>query len=539
MMAADPPVTPPRYVTVRCPDWPIVAAGIPPERPAVVLRSQRVIARTPAAAAAGIEAGARRRAAQAACPEVQVLDHDPDRDAREFEPVVRTVAEMAPRLEVVEPGTLCLAARGPARYFGGDRSMAERMAGIVADLLTARGGARGVAGATVGVGVADGRSASSIAARRAVGAPSGVLVVPPGGSPSFVGGLPIAWLRELGEVTPELVDLFVRLGLRTLGHLAALDAGDVLARFGHEGVHAHRLAGGADHRLVAAADPPPEWWVEHPFPEPVEQLETVVFVAKRLADELVERLAASGRVCVRLVVVAETEHGERSERAWYRDHGMSAAAMVERVRWQLDGWARDPGGPSGGVALLRLLPDEVRGDDGVQVGLWGGRSRADDDAARAIVRLSGLAGDGAVTVPAWAGGRLPGERFRWVPATSVDLDDPGGRLGRGGVPWPGSLPPPSPTVVPEEPVAIELLDQHGDPVRVGGRGESSAPPAVLVTSGGRQRVVAWAGPWPVEQRWWSGERSRRIARFQVITEDGTAHLLGVERQGWSILATYA
>lgn len=137
---------------------------------------------------------------------------------------------------------------------------------------------------------------------------------------------------------------------------------------------------GGRYTATAATDPPPEWWVEEPFSEPVEHLETVVFVAKRLADELVARLGDDGRVCTRLVAVIETEHGERSERAWYRDQGLSAHAMVERVRWQLEGWIARPEGISGGIALVRLVPDEVRGDDGVQGGLWGGRSQADHDA---------------------------------------------------------------------------------------------------------------------------------------------------------------
>lgn len=522
-------MTPPRLVTIWCPDWPTVAARVPPHRPAAVFHANRVVARTPAAAAAGVVTGARRRAAQSACPELLVLDHDPDRDAREFEPVVRAVAEMAPRLEVVEPGWICLAARGPSRYFGGDAALAARLVTLVAQSV----------GARAGVGVADGRSASAIAARRAAAGADGVLVVPPGGSPSFVDGLPVGWLRELGELDPDLVDLFGRLGLRTLGQVAALDPGGLLARFGPAGLHAHRVAGGSDARPPAAADPPPEWCVEHPFPEPVEQLETVVFVAKRLVDELVVRLAGEGRVCVRLVVQVETEHGERSERAWYRDHGLSAAAMIERVRWQLEGWVRQPGGLSGGVSLVRLVPDELRRDDGVQAGLWGGRSQADLDAARAVVRLTGLAGEQAVRVPAWVGGRMPVERYRLVPAASVDLDDPGERLDRGDGPWPGALPSPSPTIVPERPVLVELLDASGVPVRVSGRGEVSAPPASLATGSGCQRVVGWAGPWPVEQRWWSPGRARRLARFQILTEDGVAHLLGIEQQRWSLLATYS
>lgn len=521
----------PRLVTVWCPDWPIVAAQVPDDRPAAVFRANRVIARSPAAIAAGVEPGQRRRAAQSTCPELVMLDHEPDRDARAFEPVVRAIADMAPRLEIVEPGSVCLLARGPSRYFGGEQAMAERMAGLVRH-ATHRG-------ARPGVGVADGRSASAIAARRAARSPDRVLIVPPGGSSEFMDGLPVAWLRELGEISAELVDLFGRLGLRSLGQLAGLEAGDVLARFGAEGLHAHRLAGGADRRPSAAADPPPEWWVDEAFLEPVEQLETVVFVAKRLADSLAAQLAAEGRVCVRLVVVIETEHGERSERAWYRDRGLSAPAMVERVRWQLDGWAAQPEGSSGGIALIRLVPDELRSDDGVQAGLWGGRSQADHDAARAIVRLCGVVGDDSVRVPAWVGGRLPTERYRWVPAASVDLDEPAGRLDRGGGPWPGGLPAPSPAIVPEAPVPVEVFDEHGEVVRVTGRGEVSAPPAMLVLPTARHRLVGWAGPWPVEQRWWSPDRARRLARFQVVTEDGVAHLVGVEQQRWSILATYS
>ena len=136
-----------------CPEWPTVAAGVGPDQPAAVFHANRVIARTPGAAAAGVQAGARRRAAQGACPELLILDHDPDRDARQFEPVVRSVAEMAPRLEVVEPGWLCLVARGPSRYFGGDQAMAERLVGLV----------REATGASAGVGIADGRSASATA----------------------------------------------------------------------------------------------------------------------------------------------------------------------------------------------------------------------------------------------------------------------------------------------------------------------------------------------------------------------------------------
>ena len=300
----------------------------------------------------------------------------------------------------------------------------------------------------------------------------------------------MAWLHHVGEVDPELVGLFARMGLARLGDLAALPAGDVLARFGPPGRHAHRLAGGLDDRPAGGAEPPPERRVEQTFDDPVVQLEPLVFTGKHLADELVAALAAEGRVCTRLVVTAETEHGERSERAWYRAAGMSAPAMVERVRWQLDAWMTS-GELSAGVVLLRLAPDEVRGDDGDQVRLWGGPSAADERATRAVARLAGMVGDQAVLVPAWRGGRLPGDRYGWVPASTTDLTDAddtaerlrpalvatAGRWRRGGRgPWPGSLPAPSPAVVPPEVQPAELLDAAGRPVagQRSGRAERGA-----------------------------------------------------------------
>ena len=520
-----------RMVTVWCPDWPVTAAEVAADVPAAVLHANRVVARSPAAAAEGVHVGQRRRTAQQRCPDLVLLDHDPDRDARAFEPVVHAIGRFAPRLEVVEPGWLGLAARGPSRYFGGDERLAEQLV-------------ESTAGAAQ-VGIADGRFASAVAARRATDGPA---VVAPGGSAAFLAPLPVAWLAEVGELSgldAELVGLFARLGLARLGDLAALSSGDILARFGPPGRHAHRLASGSDDRPAGATDPPPERRVERSFDDPVVQLDALVFVGKHLADELVAGLDAEGRVCTRLVVTAETEHGERCERAWYRAAGMSAPAMVERVRWQLDGWCNQPGGLTGGVVLLRLAPEEVRGDDGDQLGLWGGRSAADERAARAVTRLTGLVGDRAVLVPAWQGGRLPGDRYRWVPAATTNLADPDDTAERlrptlDDGPWPGALPSPLPAVVLPDARPAELVDADGRPVEVSGRGELSSAPASL-TIGGRdpQPVTAWAGPWPLDECWWEPRRHRRQARLQVVTADGAAHLVVAESRRWWVAAAYA
>lgn len=546
----------PRLGVLWCPHWPVVVASASSAQsasePVVVLHANQVVAHSAAAGAEGVAVGQRRRDAQARCPSVRVEQHDPARDARAFEQVVRAVGAMVPRVEVTEPGMLTFMSRGPSRYFGGDAAMAATVARVATEAVTTTAGLSlaGVGG--FGVGVADGRFAAGIAARRAARRAQPV-VIEPGqqATATFLAPLPVRLLSVVAGVSPEFVHLLNRLGLHHLGSLAALPEADVLARFGPQGAFAHRLAGGGDDRLPGTHDPPAGMQVQRVFEQPVHHSDALVFVARQLAEELVGGLAAEGRVCTRLVVAAHTEHGEHSERLWYRSSGLGAAAMVERVRWQLDAWAQH-GSITAGVVLLRLDPVELRSDDGVQLGLWGGRTQADEWAVRAVARLVAVAGEQLVLVPAAQGGRQPHDAYTWVPAVTADLLEPAERLAVADRPWPGRLPSPSPSVVHHPARPIDVFDITGAPVTVTGRGAVSAPPyAVQLSSssagssghgssghGALEPVESWAGPWPVEERWWDTARHRRMARFQVLTRSGRLLLLTLERGRWWLAAEY-
>lgn len=403
-----------RTLVAEVPGWPVVAAGAAPDEPAAVVHANRVVAATPAALAEGVGPGLRRREAQARCPGLAILPHDPARDARAWEPVVAALDDVCPRIEVAVPGRLAFPTRGPSRYFGGDTALAE--------LVAARTGAA--------VGVADGPFAALLAARRAAAHPAGggrPIVVPPTASPAFLAPLPVSTLATAAGLPEELVDVLARLGLRTLGAVAALDPGDVAGRFGAGGVVAHRLAAGRDERHPNTTPPPPDLVVRAELDPPAERVETAAFVARSLAEELAGRLGGLGLACTRLLVAAETEHGERLERLW-RGEGaggaaaLSAGAIADRVRWQLDGWLRT-GQPTAGICLLELRPDEVVPATGRQLGFWGGVTGADERAARAVARLTGLLGVEGVLVPEPRGGRAPAEACALVPAAAVDLTD--------------------------------------------------------------------------------------------------------------------
>jgi protein ImuB len=329
--------------------------------------------------------------------------------------------------------------------------------------------------------------------------------------------------------------------LRTLEAVAALPPADLVGRFGPLGATASRLARGLDERPPRPRDPEVDLTVSAELDPPAEQVETAAFLARTLAAELGERLGARGLVCTRVAIEVETEHGESLSRLWRHEGGLGPAALADRVRWQLDGWLqRGSWGdrPTGGIAVLRLVPDQVVPDDGRQLGFWGGARAADERAARGVARLQGILGPEAVAVPERRGGRGPGERVALVPAHAV-------RLGAApatedaGRPWPGRLPVPSPALVHPVPPPAEVLDAEQRPVGVTGRGLVTAEPVAVAVGGGLAvAVTAWCGPWPAEERWWDASAQRRRARIQVVTAAGGAHLLTLEGGRWVVEATY-
>jgi protein ImuB len=333
-----------------------------------------------AARTAGVEVGLRRREAQRRCPSLDVVAHDPGRDARAFEPVASSLDAVTPGVEVSVPGTIAFATRGPSRFFGGDDALAERVAWLVSGALGDRWPVR--------VGIADGGFAALLAAHRAHQRGQAHLVVPPGAAGAFLAPHPVGVLLEVLE-EPELVDVWHRLGLRTLGAVAALDRTDLASRFGHPGVAGHRLASGLDLRPLAARRPAPDLAVVHELDPPVDRVDRAAFAAKVLADQLHQRLAADGLACTQVLVEARTEHGEVLARRWRHEGALSAGALADRVRWQLDGWLGAPRGsrPTAGLDRLSLVPLEVVAARGRQLGFWGGETLVDERGAALLVSV--------------------------------------------------------------------------------------------------------------------------------------------------------
>jgi protein ImuB len=520
---------PARVVVAWCPDWSVVAGtvteGVAAQTPVAVVAANRVVACSAVAQVRGVCCGQRRREAQGRCPELVVIVDDPDRDARAFEPVVVAVEALVPGVEVVCPGLVALPARGPTRYFGSESAVAER----IVDVVVAQ------AGVNCQIGIADGLFAATLAAHRD-------LLVAPGQSAGFLAPLGIAELHQppaTGAERAALVDLLHRLGLRTLGAFAALSVDDVASRFGRDGVRAHRLAQGFDERPLARRHPPVNLTITRRLDPPVARVDAAAFASREPAEQLHAALACRGLACIRLGISARTETGEELHRVWRCAEPLTASGIADRVRWQLDGWVTSRGPrPSAGITLLQLIPEEVIGGQALQRGLWGESGEEDERAGRALVRVQGMLGPDAVFTGVLGGGRDPTDRVRLVPwgddLTPARDADP---------PWPGRLPAPSPSRVPTRRLPAEVFDDAGRAVGVSGRGMLTGVPYRIAVDGSPLcRVLTWAGPWPVEERWWEPGGGRRCARLQAVLDTEPtgplAMLLACEKGHWRVEGIY-
>ncbi|NNU26342.1 Y-family DNA polymerase [Isoptericola sediminis] len=534
-----------RTAALWVPDWPVVAAlaaaGLDAHVPAAVLGARAgggttagrsVVATSAVARRAGVRRGMRRRQAQEACPELVLLEADDERDARTFEPVAAAAETVVAGLEIARPGLLLLPADGAARYHGSEPALAEALADAVAET-----------GHECQVGVADGLLAAVLAARADA-------VVPPGGSAAALAARPVGELVHAvcdpGVVAAvrDAVGLWWRLGLHTLGDLAALPAASVAARFGDLGAWAHRLARGEDERPPARRRLEADLAVDTALDPPADRVDVAAFAARRLAEELHALLVAHGVACGRLRITARTTEGEL-ERCWRTDTaagGLSAARITDRVRWQLEGWLTDAArrrtGTAGSpevapVVHLALAAEDVAPAGTHQPALWGADAGQDERARQALDRVQGLLGGDAVLTVRRAGGRDPRHRVRLVPyGEEAVVDRPPDR------PWPGALPSPAPATLLPEPAPARLLDAAGADVVVDARLGRSGDPHRVRWDDQEHRVVGWAGPWPLAERWWAPDGGTRRVHLQAVLDDGRGLLLAQTAGAWTVEALY-
>lgn len=512
---------PERVLLVWCPDWPVEAFirthslsphNVPADAPIAIIETGRVFACSASARADGVTRGLKLREAQARCPTLVVAPRHPADEARVFEPVLIAIEELIPGVQSLRPGVCALRAKGPAAYYGGE----EEAALWLLDQLDALG-VRGTR-----IGIADGVFTAEQAARQRQ--PQRIRVVPAGTAANYLAPLPIGALED-----DPIVTLLRRLGVYTLSDFAALDAGDVRDRLGEQGARLHALSGGLDSRPVVARTPPDDLECSIDFEPAVERIDQVAFGVRALADRFITGLTSAKLVCTAVRVELDSERGELSERTWLHPRSFTAAEVVDRVRWQLQGGvsAADQNGVglSSGIVAVRLIPATIDSIGNHEEGLFGGGP--DERIHHALSRVQGMLGRTAVLTGAIGGGRGSADRATLAPWGDRVLHE------RDPVPpWPGQLPAPAPSTVFEPPRPVTVFSASGETLAVDDRGALNGSPVSMASGRSTLRLTAWTGPWTVDEQWWDTAKASRTSRFQVVDTTGTAWLLALEHGHW-------
>lgn len=543
-----------RIVTLWVPDWPIVAAlrsrNLEANTPAVIVERGRVTVTSAFARRAGVRRGMKRRLAQEACPSVVIFANNEDEQHAAFEPVAAAAHEALPRWTTLRPGVLW--AYLPGRLGGQDdpvaiaESICERLA-VDADTECQ-------------VGVAGTVFSSFLAARNNA-------IIDVGEDSSFLAAQPVRALELIAtqaidqRAIEELVQSLRTLGIRTLGQLVQVGAGPLHTRFGAAGWWAYRHASG---EAPAAVNP---WEAADDFNETVEidppalRSDHVMFAAASTADRWYQRLIRAGLSCARVEITVTTVTGEELRRTWQADAamwgGLAPRRVLDRLRWQLDGWRSDGGNPPvGSIVVDGSMPDDTALDhvavddaaaDGIaqvclraldvhpvdsqQEGLWGLGRSANGRVTQTVDRLCGLMGAHAVFRVVMAGGRTTRERVKFVPWGQPDQREDTH------LPWPEALPAPSPPVVLDDPIPVIVRDAAARPVVVSRRLQLSGHPHRIELGNEVITVQQWAGPWPLLQRWWDGA-GESAAYLQVVTTNGDGLLLATSGGQWRCEGRY-
>jgi len=435
----------------------------------------RIVAATRAARRAGVRPGATLAQARALVPRLAARGRDRECERAAGEALVEVASRFSPRVEETAPGAVLLeiddAARRRRRSAEPERELGvELVRETACEGLPAR------------VGIASSRLAAEVAAQGAGdGAPA---IVAPGDEAASLARLPLARLApEL-----DLATTLGRWGLTTIGELARLPPAEVASRLGETGRALHLLARGLDPRPLAPRQPPLDFREGMELEWPLAALEPFLFLARAALDRLCRRLDGEGLGCARLGVSLTLEPEGLDERAITLPAPTREPKTLLRLV-QLDLEARPPGAAVCGF-VFTATPDRPRA---AQLALFGPPALSPDRLATTLARLFALLGPDGAGSPRSVDGHRP-ERVALVPYA----------------------PPPPPKFVAEPrrrrgllavrtlrpPIELEVQ------VAADGRPRTLATPVSEAAARRpeiRGEVVVAAGPWQLEEGWWSDE----------------------------------
>jgi len=117
---------------------------------------------------------------------------------------------------------------------------------------------------------------------------SAIQIIPPQSKAEILSGLPLTVL----DLTATQTETFALWGIRTLGSLAALPEKELIARMGQDGKRLRQLARGEHPHLFQPVEPPFTLDERVELDAPVDLLDSLLFIANMMLDQLILRAKA-------------------------------------------------------------------------------------------------------------------------------------------------------------------------------------------------------------------------------------------------------
>jgi protein ImuB len=444
----------------------------------------RVVAATRPARRAGIQPGMTLPQARALLPDLLARGRDRESERAAGEALAEVAETFSPRVESAGDGFVYFDADGIPMPPGDGDPEARLGRAVIAAVEKA------------GLPARFGIAASKLAARVAAGLPDSPTVVAEGEEARFLAPLPLAKLAP----EMELAETLERWGIRSIGELAKLPEGEVASRLGELGRELHATACGVDPRPLEPRLPSPSLSEGMELEWPLVSLEPFLFVGNAALERLVRRLESQALACRRLEVGLRLDpEGWDARAITLPAPTRDTKTLLTLIRLELE--ARPPGAPVVGFTFT-AQPDRARQ---AQLSLFGPAALSPDRLATTIARLVALLGADRVGSPRAVDGHRP-ERFTLAdyspPAPPRERRPP--RTGRGLLA----------IRVLRPPVELEVIVS---PVSHAEQSEGSLPFLRLLSlksANGAQPEISGtvrvaAGPWNLEEGWWSAAPASR------------------------------
>jgi protein ImuB len=479
----------------------------------------RVVDCTLSAAALGVRPGMTLVQAQAVATEARTAFDDPAADARVWLQILEALDAVSP---IVEDGGLGRAFLDMHGIAGPSTS-----SGQVAAWIAAVRSALCEMDFPLRIGVGPNRFVAHAGAWRG----DGIVCDLAGDPAAFVAPLPIELLDiddrpslrqaqdRLSSGQGHIRDVRERLrllGVTTLGELAALPHGPFVRRFGRDSAVWHERARGIDERPLRPR--PRALRIDRTLYGEGEASseEQVLFALRTLVGWVVDDMGAAGKRAGRLVLTLDCEDGEAHELIVRVAQPTAVpSTLFELLRARLEGVTL--GTP---VVGLRLAAEELAAG-GVTLSLFAASDPDPDAIGVVLARLDAALGEGkALRARVLDGPRIE-RRFAFEPFALEAGPKTGSALVEA-LPGAATL---QLRLVPARPVEVRVLD--GAPRFVG------SPP---------QQAVEVAGPWRVEEGWWTAATGEGapLARdeYDVCLEDGSLLRIAHEHDAWTVRGIY-